>query len=198
VLTGTARLAAWAVLGSVAFIVGMVAMASRSTHPMAGMASGEATSIPVASPAAPPPAKDEVTKAKAGDGDRPNEGWRNGYVTDTTVAQGQVNERQALGGVVQGVAPVALTLPQYERSVYASRELVTRDRPFSPVVVYVTTLGLAPFALAWLVCVALLARLCRGDIARFVRGVRARVTRKPEADAPPEAPTPAAPPPIVA
>ena len=197
VLTGNARLAAWAVLGSVAFIVGVIAMASRSSHSL-GMASSDATNIPVASPAAPAPAKDEATKVKADDGDRPAQGWKEGYVTDTTVALGEMNMRQAVGGVVQGVAPVALTLPQYERSVFASRELVTRDRPFSPIVVYVTTLGLAPFALAWLACVALLARLCRGDIARFVRAVRERVARKPEADAPPQAPTPAAPPPIVA
>ncbi|HSN97965.1 MAG TPA: hypothetical protein VLS89_06690 [Candidatus Nanopelagicales bacterium] len=56
----------------------------------------------------------------------------------------------AKSGVLEGVTPVALTMPSYARRVYASRELVTKDRPFRPVLVYVTWWALLPLVVAWL------------------------------------------------
>jgi hypothetical protein len=196
-LTGNLRIAAWAVLGTVAFVAGLVATANRPSHSF-GAVSGESVNVPVASPSVPQADDLEQKNAlKKEESRKPDRGAAQGYwASDSTVALGEDNGRKALGGVVQGVAPVALTLPQYERSVAVSRELVTRERPFNPVVVYVTTLGLAPLVVAWLLCISVLGLLCRADIGRFVRAVRARLARKPESPA--TAPTPAAPPPIAA
>jgi len=109
-------------------------------------------------------------------------------------ALGQENGRRAVGGIVKGVAPVALPLPAYDRSVVVTRELVTRDRPLSLGVLYVTNAGLAPLVAAWLACIALLARLFAPSFARGVRALRDRLARDP-AHAPA---TPVAPPPVTA
>lgn len=111
---------------------------------------------------------------------------------------GGFNMRLAAGGVAQGVAPVALTLPGYEQSVTVTRELVTKERPFTPSVVYVTNAGLAPLVAAWLACVAALAWAYRAAIARGVNGLRERLARKPEPAGAHAVETPPAPPPVVA
>jgi hypothetical protein len=113
-------------------------------------------------------------------------------------AIGNFNGRLALGGITQGVAPVALTLPGYARSVTVSRELVTKERPFTPSVVYVTTTGLAPLVALWLVSVAWLAWAYRREGARLVRVVRERLARTPATHASDPVPAPPAPPPVVA
>jgi len=64
-------------------------------------------------------------------------------VTGNWAAQGAAN------GVLRGVAPVALPLPSAAHWTGAARELVTRERPFTPRVVYVTTAALAPFGALW-------------------------------------------------
>jgi hypothetical protein len=113
------------------------------------------------------------------------------------VTLGELNMRGAYdGGIVQGVAPVALPLPAYHRSVVITRELVTRDRPLSLGLLYVTTAGLAPLIVLWLACIAWLARLYAADLRRLLRMVRERLARRPEGE--PVAPVPAAPPPVVA
>ena len=110
---------------------------------------------------------------------------------------GQVNGRVVLdGGIVQGVAPVALPLPAYERSIVITRELVTRDRPLTLHLVYLTTTGLAPLVGLWLICLLWLGRLYSVEIARLVRALRERLARRPESD--PGTQAPAAPPPVVA
>jgi hypothetical protein len=109
---------------------------------------------------------------------------------------GQENGRIVVNGVAQGVAPVALPLPAYERSVVVSRELVTRDRPLTVKVVYLTSAGLAPLVGLWLACAAWLARLHIRDIARLARALRERLARRPDPDPAPAAPP--APPPVVA
>jgi hypothetical protein len=98
--------------------------------------------------------------------------------------------QNAAGGVLEGVTPVALTLPSYTHSLDASRELVTRERPFHPTLYYVTSAALWPLALLWLVAAALLLLAHRGPIAETSRWIRARL-RAPAA-APVTPPPPAA------
>jgi hypothetical protein len=57
------------------------------------------------------------------------------------------------GAAVQGVTPVALPLPSYERAVSVSRELVTKDRPLEPTLIYVTRTALWPLLVIWILCI---------------------------------------------
>jgi hypothetical protein len=107
---------------------------------------------------------------------------------------GNFMAQDAAGGVLEGVTPVALTLPQYERSVYATRELVTRERPFRPVLVYATAWAAWPLGVAWLLSIALLLRLYRVELLALSARIRARLARGSTAHgvaAPPD-PTPPA------
>lgn len=83
--------------------------------------------------------------------------------------------QSATGGVLEGVTPVALTLPSYAHSVHASRELVTRERPFHPVLFYVTDWTLLPLGVLWLVASALLLYAHREPFAAATRWVRAHL-----------------------
>ena len=98
--------------------------------------------------------------------------------------------QDAAGGVLEGVTPVALTLPQYERSVHATRELVTRERPFRPVLVYATASAVWPLVIAWLTCIGALIRLYRPAIVALSQRIRARLARGSSAPVvpPPETP----------
>lgn len=62
------------------------------------------------------------------------------------------------GGVLQGVTPVPLPLPSYRHSMYSSRELVTKDRPFRPVMFYMTEMVALPIGILWLLGLAGLVR----------------------------------------
>ncbi len=93
----------------------------------------------------------------------------------------------AHGGVLDGVRPVQLSMPGYERSVYASRQLVTPTRPFAPTVFYVTDAGLAFLALAWLACATALAWSHRDQLRALRDRIREALAAKPAA---PAAPTP--------
>jgi hypothetical protein len=86
---------------------------------------------------------------------------------------------QVGGAVVQGVTPVALTLPSFDHTVSASRELVTRDRPFKPTLLYVTTAALLPLGAVWLIALALLVASHRAALVLLWHRVRARVAAGP-------------------
>lgn len=58
-------------------------------------------------------------------------------------------QSKALAGVIAGVTPVALPLPSYDKSVVIEQELVSKDRPFKPVVYYLTGWTVWPFIAAW-------------------------------------------------
>ncbi len=90
---------------------------------------------------------------------------------------GNVLAQNAVDGVLQGVTPVALTLPAFERAVYPRRELVTRERPFKPAVLYITTWTLLPAALAWLGCVVALAWAHRRELESLRDRLRERLSR---------------------
>jgi hypothetical protein len=99
--------------------------------------------------------------------------------------RGSFLAQNAAGGVVEGVTPVALTLPEFERSLDASRELVTRERPFQPVLLYVTVWALWPMGLLWLGCLAWLVRSHFATLKDGFTRVRARLARPPVVAAPP-------------
>jgi hypothetical protein len=97
-------------------------------------------------------------------------------------ATGNWLAQSATGGVLEGVTPVALTLPTFVHSMSASRELVTRERPFQPSLVYVTDWALWPLALVWLAAAALLVRAYResfGEASRWIRGHLVKPQAKP-------------------
>jgi len=81
---------------------------------------------------------------------------------------------------VQGVTPVALPMPGYEKAVATSRQLVTKERPLAPVLVYATSAALWPLAALWLLAIAWLAFETRERIRAALRWTR-RLWRRPGA-----------------
>jgi hypothetical protein len=102
--------------------------------------------------------------------------------------------RATLGhaGILDGVRPVALTMPAYAHATFASRQLVTPSRTFQPVVYYVTDTGLALAWLAWLACAGGLAWLSRDRLRALRDKLRAALAAKPEATPAPPVPEPTA------
>ena len=102
----------------------------------------------------------------------------------------------AADGKLAGVRPVALPLPGFARAVTVSRELVTRDRPFRAIVVYVTDWALAPFGLLWLAAIALLVWLHRAELRAARDRARTWLAERPAPpllpQAPPASPAPPA------
>jgi hypothetical protein len=97
------------------------------------------------------------------------------------------------GGVIEGVTPVALNLPSYERSLSASRELVTKDRPFAPKLYYVGELALAPLYALWFAIVLYVFYVHRAFPRQTWSHLRERLrAAPPPPPAAGEAPPPAA------
>lgn len=125
------RLAAWGALALVAFVLGIAATTRHdSPRTVAGTTHAQdmTTTVP---PTSTPRAGDDKSK----DADESANAWSDvpskyaGELNQRVAGRlGQENGRLVMdGGIVQGVAPVALPLPAYERSVVVTRELVTRD-----------------------------------------------------------------------
>lgn len=104
-----------------------------------------------------------------------------GAVTGNRMAQ------LAQGGLIEGVTPVALPLPQYHQTAVSSRELVTERRPFSPALYYVTDWVIWPLVLLWLACLGLLGASYRRELAALYARWRERLAR-PAPPASPAAP----------
>jgi hypothetical protein len=100
---------------------------------------------------------------------------------DVRMGAGAYASQLARGGLLDGVRPVALTMPGYTNTAYASRQLVTPSRTFVPVVYYVTDNALALLGLLWLACAAGLAWLSRDRLAALRDAVRAALAPKPAA-----------------
>ncbi len=79
------------------------------------------------------------------------------------------------GGVLQGVTPVPLPLPSYRHSMYSSRELVTKDRPFRPVMFYMTDMVAFPIGLLWFLGLGVVVRAHWGRIAAMYAGIKAKL-----------------------
>jgi len=94
------------------------------------------------------------------------------------------------GGVLEGVTPVPLPLPSYRHSTSSSRELVTKERPFRPVLVYVTEMAVAPLAVLWLIGLGVVLFAHRTRIGEGYRRMRDKLDKPTEGE--PEAPRAAA------
>ena len=109
-----------------------------------------------------------------------DEAKKNAPTTPTMAFQqrGDFAAQLAHAGVLDGVRPVALSMPGYTHGAYASRQLVTPSRGFTPVLWYVTDTGLALLALLWLASVAGLAWLSRDRLVALRDAVRAALAPK--------------------
>jgi hypothetical protein len=92
--------------------------------------------------------------------------------------RGDFASQLAHAGVLDGVRPVALSMPGYAHNAYASRQLVTPSRGFTPVLWYITDTGLALLALLWLASAAGLAWLSRDRLVALRDAVRAALAPK--------------------
>ena len=102
--------------------------------------------------------------------------------------------QHADGGVLEGVAPVALPLPSYGSSIRLTRELVTKDRPFHPVVYYVTEWVVLPLGALWLIVLGWLIRAHRDPLRAARQWLRGKLAKRPvEMPAPKAADEPAEP-----
>ncbi|MBX3186785.1 MAG: hypothetical protein KF819_07205 [Labilithrix sp.] len=86
-----------------------------------------------------------------------------------------------------GVTPVSLSIPTSERYVQSSRQLVTRDRPFSPRILYVTSALVAALHVVWLALLGLLGWLHRDRLAALRAQLVDRIIRRPDPTAVPVA-----------
>jgi hypothetical protein len=117
-----------------------------------------------------------------------------GDIENTKSRLGNVALQQlGAGGILQGVTPVALTLPSYRHSMYASRELVTRERAFRPTLYYVTEWALLPFGVVWIGGALAVILAHRRRIGATYQRIRERLARGAGED--PKGPPPIEPPP---
>lgn len=121
--------------------------------------------------------------------DEGGSGWRGPLGRVSSAGDlGNMMAQSAAGGVLQGVTPVALTLPGYDHAVTLRRELVTRERPFRPAVFYVTSLALMPVIALWLVCIGALVWSHRRELEALRERVRERIATGAEKAARPNEP----------
>ena len=92
------------------------------------------------------------------------------------------------GGVLEGVTPVPLPLPSYQHSMWSSRELVTKERPFHPTLWYITDMVVLPISLLWLLGFGIVIGGHRARLMDGFRRLRARVEAAPLESAPPSVP----------
>ncbi|MBX3226692.1 MAG: hypothetical protein KIT84_39275 [Labilithrix sp.] len=86
------------------------------------------------------------------------------------------------------ITPVSISFPTSERYVFASRQLVSNERPFEPRVVYVTTSFVGFLHAAWLVLVGLLVWAHKDRLAALKAKIAERLTRRPTPPDPTTAP----------
>lgn len=98
----------------------------------------------------------------------------------TVAADGSVDTRA-------GITPVSLSIPTSERYVQASRQLITRERPFALRIVYITSNLITGLHLAWLFMLGALGFLHRDRLAGLKARLLDRLTRRPDPTAAPVA-----------
>jgi hypothetical protein len=86
-----------------------------------------------------------------------------------------------------GITPVSLSIPTSERYVQSSRQLVTRDRPFSARIIYVTSSLVAALHILWLALLGFLGWLHRDRLSALRAQIIERITRRPDPTAAPVA-----------
>ncbi len=87
---------------------------------------------------------------------------------------------------VQGVTPVALPLPGYERSLYVKRELVTTQRPLKPTLIYTTQSATLPLLILWLISLVLTGKRLLPGARRMVEAI-VSFWKAPETESSPDA-----------
>ncbi len=130
----------------------------------------------------------EVRKAKyaptgsdeSGDLREVSVGAGGGYVQEQQLGQRnlptqQVQMEDKLGNVyfsgknvVEGVKPVALPMPQFDRQLTITRELVTHERPLSPTLIYITPIALYPLLLFWIGCLVYIGILLKPTVMPWI------------------------------
>jgi hypothetical protein len=144
----------------------------------------------------------EADKAAAAAGDFEQQGiianapvgGANGHFADDGKL-GNFRAQLAQNGMVDGVRPVPLAMPGWDRQVFVQTEMVSAGKPFAPTIWYVTDAGLAVLGLVWLGCAIGLGWSERERMKAARERMKAWLTPKPE-DAPApvepgEAPAPA-------
>lgn len=89
----------------------------------------------------------------------------------------------AIGGktaLLPGAIPVALPLPAYARAVTLRRELVTRERPFVPEVVYLTSWTVGALIALWGALTLAVVLVHRKELLGLVERARGRLVKPPE------------------
>ncbi len=71
--------------------------------------------------------------------------------------------------IVEGIIPVALPMPKYDYSLYAYKELITKDRPLAPRLLYITRYTLIPVYLLWLISLLILIRHLYPEIRPYLK-----------------------------
>jgi hypothetical protein len=100
-------------------------------------------------------------------------------------AQHASSPREDAAGLDRGGAtPVSLSLPVADTYVATSRQLVSKERPFTPRLVYVTHAVLLALELAWVAILALLVYAHRAQLVALWPIVKGRLARRPEPPAP--------------
>lgn len=61
--------------------------------------------------------------------------------------------------IMEGIIPVALPMPGYDRILRVQKELITSDRPMKPVLYYLRNYSLIPVFLIWLISLILFIRI---------------------------------------
>lgn len=89
------------------------------------------------------------------------------------------------GGVLEGVTPVPLPLPSYQHSMWSSRELVTKERPFHPTLWYITDMVVLPISLLWLLGFGIVIGGHRARLMDGFRRLRDRLEKTSEGPTPP-------------
>lgn len=157
-LRGSARVAATVVLLGGLLFVGLIGLfAASSRAPMKSADVEYEPSSATTRPASPAPAGGKLDDDRTGNFLAPKG-----------------------GGVLEGVTPVPLPLPSYRHSMWSSRELVTKDRPFRPTLWYVTDMAVAPIGILWLIGLGFVLAAHRSRMVDAWKKVRDRVEKAGE------------------
>lgn len=84
------------------------------------------------------------------------------------------------GNMMQGVVPVYLPMPEYRHSMTVTGELVTKERPLNPALLYVTWYTLIPFILFWLFCWGYMGFRFRRKLNEWLNYIRINTIKKKE------------------
>ncbi|MCP4215769.1 MAG: hypothetical protein GY765_14035 [bacterium] len=85
--------------------------------------------------------------------------------------------------VVKGVTPVPLPMPDYDRSLSVTRELVTPENPLHPRLIYATRAALYPLLILWLGCLVYMGILVRPRLKPLLENLKGALrNEKKESD----------------